>query len=391
MIIPLPFSWGRQHSITQQDQIERAIENRNYRLIAGLSIEGRFEQISAVLLVSIGHGKFIRCRHIIESSSPIPGALRKGCLEFVSGTNNDCGQLSSLLVDLAAVQATAVDRLKLEAGKYVDRILAVSILDPGIWRIDFDGRQTYGSFCDATRLAELSGVTVIDHFPAADLSAGGSGRNLEALPFWLLAADRSERVSVKEKLILSIGSATTLLKLPSSDGRDIELPPFESWQLQGNRFVPTSHHPSADTDLAPSEVAIRSDLPSPSQLREALEEILLQIAQIGPQGAPVEVILICDEVRAQETIGCIVGHNPKVTAFHISKLGVSAQAVKASMAALLGLMHIDQFPANVPWLTGANSQRILGRLTLGRPSNWRQLVRTMADYHPAAMKLKDAI
>jgi hypothetical protein len=42
-------------------------------------------------------------------------------------------------------------------------------------------------------------------------------------------------------------------------------------------------------------------------------------------------------------------------------------------------------------LTGANSQRILGRLTIGRASNWRQLLRAMADYQPAAMKLKDAV
>jgi anhydro-N-acetylmuramic acid kinase len=42
-------------------------------------------------------------------------------------------------------------------------------------------------------------------------------------------------------------------------------------------------------------------------------------------------------------------------------------------------------------LTGAEGQRILGRLTPGRPSNWRQLVRVMADFHPAPMKLKDAV
>ena len=63
----------------------------------------------------------------------------------------------------------------------------------------------------------------------------------------------------------------------------------------------------------------------------------------------------------------------------------------AVVAAVLGLFHIDQMPANIPWLTGAESQRILGRLTPGRPSNWRQLLRSMADFHPAPMKLKDAV
>ena len=57
----------------------------------------------------------------------------------------------------------------------------------------------------------------------------------------------------------------------------------------------------------------------------------------------------------------------------------------------MGLLYIDQMPANIPWLTGADSQRILGRLTPGRPGSWRQLIRSMADFHPPAMKLKDAV
>lgn len=61
------------------------------------------------------------------------------------------------------------------------------------------------------------------------------------------------------------------------------------------------------------------------------------------------------------------------------------------VAAVLGLLHIDQMPANVPWLSGADCQRILGRVNPGRPSNWRQLIRAMADFQPAPMKLKDAI
>ena len=59
--------------------------------------------------------------------------------------------------------------------------------------------------------------------------------------------------------------------------------------------------------------------------------------------------------------------------------------------AMLGLLHLDQFPANLPDTTGAEHQRLLGRLTPGRLENWRWAIRSMADYHPPAMRLRDAI
>ena len=75
----------------------------------------------------------------------------------------------------------------------------------------------------------------------------------------------------------------------------------------------------------------------------------------------------------------------------LDSLGVDDDSISATIAGLLGILHIDQMQGNLPWLTGAADQRVLGRLTPGTPSNWRQLVREMSDFSPPAMKLKDAI
>ena len=72
-------------------------------------------------------------------------------------------------------------------------------------------------------------------------------------------------------------------------------------------------------------------------------------------------------------------------------VGVSDDSIDATISGLLGILHIDQMQGNLPWLTGASDQRVLGRLTPGTPSNWRQLVREMSDFSPPAMKLKDAV
>lgn len=68
-----------------------------------------------------------------------------------------------------------------------------------------------------------------------------------------------------------------------------------------------------------------------------------------------------------------------------------ADALDAVVAATLGMMHIDQLPASLPWLTGCSIPRLHGRITPGRPAHWRNLINEMADYHPPAMKLREAV
>ncbi|MFN6110420.1 MAG: hypothetical protein ACK493_08590, partial [Planctomycetota bacterium] len=59
--------------------------------------------------------------------------------------------------------------------------------------------------------------------------------------------------------------------------------------------------------------------------------------------------------------------------------------------ALLGALFVDQMPANVPLLSGATVQRLLGRITPGTPASWRNLLINMTDSHPPTMKLRDAV
>ena len=57
--------------------------------------------------------------------------------------------------------------------RHHDDVLAIGF-DVGLWRTDPTGRTTHTSLCDAARLAEISGLTVIDDLPARDLGAGRS-------------------------------------------------------------------------------------------------------------------------------------------------------------------------------------------------------------------------
>jgi hypothetical protein len=388
--------WNRRHSLEPPDQIDQAIHHRNYRLIAGLSLDQEFHRVRGALVVSIGHGKFLRLRNAVERAVEIPASLKKACCEYHSGSADDLTTFYSLLSDLAAIKSSVVEKLKVEAGKYVDRILAVSVIDPGVWRNDFDGRLTYSPFCDATRLAELCGISVIDNFPAADLASGGTGTPLSPLPWWLLAADRNRRIAKCERWILQIDRETTLLRIPTSDGLDAELPDLQLWQLEDNRFVSWVHvHTTKPVDESKAQTSVRESEYLTKSLTDALEHFFRSTARAAKND------LVCCFSEIEKNRNAVEQRNsslrqlstqfPELSVSEVSELGFTSEGHHAVIAAMLGLMHIDQMPANVPWLTGADGQRILGRLTLGRPSSWRQLIRAMADYQPAAMKLKDAI
>ena len=507
MIFPTLALWSNADPQDAVGRIDRALNDRNHRLMAGLSITKKFDRVQGALVVSQGNGKYVRLRHVVESSETIPESIRRDCREFTLHQNNDCGQLSQALSDLAEVQATVVEKLKCAAGKYVDRVLAVSVCDPGFWQKDFDGSVSYMPMCDPTRLAELCGVTVIDAFPARDLCVGGKAKTLDALPNWILFADRNSKIASQTRCLVCVDDSTQSFLLPASDGLDAELPAIQHFQTIGFEFLnevvrrcfPRSElgqdsndryrqlnrlyadglnteslrkkwetrvatigtgfrgsHESLDgqpneleshrdqlpgnssknrqdstdsrsSNLSPLTRAIVADAEAflterPDGLSSVVRtgvrwvvdlviQDLLARTQFNSNQSCAEsknsdckiaqVLVACPaqyEACLINQIRQLLGESQalnSVTVLPTKQLqepkGIGHDELPSVHAALLGLFHIDQMPANIPWITGADSQRILGRLTPGRPANWRQLVRVMADFQPPPMKLKDAI
>ena len=454
MIFPNLALWGTKQPNDAVGRIDRALNDRTHRLIVGLSVQDDFKKVNGSLVVSQGHGKYLRLKHVVGESSEIPDSVRQGCLEFTIGSNTDYGQLKQQLFDLASVQASVVEKLKCQAGKYVDRVLAVSVCDPGFWSRDFDGRESYAPMCDSTTLAELSGVSVIDSLPARDLAVRGSGKGLEALPMWLMFADRNQRVASESRGLITIDDAGRFYSLPKSDGLDSDVPEIRKFESVGFKFLDEligKYFPLeseltyldqlyADGKQIPElvslwEQAIQSCVDSQSgegigdldfeQLGACkISEVLVEKADIYLQRNSdlfsnvvrtgicwvldflVDRIASTNQAQGYQVDDLIVSVAPQYEACVINRLeqvlsgvavnsirkfGVEYDRLPAVVAGVLGLFHVDQMPANIPWITGAQSQRILGALTPGRPSSYRLLLRAMADFNPAPMKLRDAI
>ena len=75
----------------------------------------------------------------------------------------------------------------------------------------------------------------------------------------------------------------------------------------------------------------------------------------------------------------------------VADLGIDPPALQSAGVALLGLLHLEQVPANTSATTGARTPRVLGRLTPGSVVNWHRLVRELAARRPSTVALRCAL
>ena len=195
MPFPFPNLWSNNHLDDAIDRIDRHLGDRAQRLFAGISVAPDFGVVHGVLMSSRGRGKFLRVNQVLSEERQVPSSISDSLRVLTMESGSEVTSLAQATADLAVVQAEVIEELKIQAGKYVDRLLTVAVDDPGHWSQDFDGQVYYSSLCDRHRLSELCGLNVIDAFPARDLAVGGNGQMLEALPLWILLADRNERIA----------------------------------------------------------------------------------------------------------------------------------------------------------------------------------------------------
>ena len=419
-------------------RIERTLTDRSYRLSIGVDIDTELRKMQCALVMTSLHGKHLRVAHVVGDETELPKTINENWIELRDSQTPPLAAYRQFIADLAELQIQAIERIKCKAGKYVDRILFVSVLDPGLWLSDFDGSKIYCCLTDAHRIADVTGLTVIDDYPANDVIAGGSGGPLAGLPLWLTLSDRNSKVADQHRVVLMQSETCEGYLLPASDGLDSELPEIHPITAPGLRFLrdlkmalsmdPDSHCltdifaagracpplvqqwsecPGDEQTLIKIAInlAKAKSLPPTDVVKTAIdfiaESCLGQInhggrglVYLGPQPAPSNVcqIYILGE---DDLSGCLI--NRLCKEFTDQKIvnqtakTISGHNVRGMTAALLGILHVDQMQANIPMITGARQQRILGKLTPGSPSNWRQLVRDMSDFRPAAMKLRDAI
>jgi anhydro-N-acetylmuramic acid kinase len=346
--------------------------------------------------------------------------------------------IGTLRARLSETQASVVDALLAQAGMAPARILAIGVHDPGLWSCGKAAGVSYLGLCEPARLAEATGMNVVDAFPARDVSAGGQGGPLTAIAEWMLLGH-----SRQNRLLLDFGRTTRLSYLGSrSSGRGLprvlsfevgpgmrlvdllaqrftngehQFDPGGRLAVQGQRLAPLLEHWLADPYF-------RRSIPRWHPLGVRPERFLFDALQMGLQSGWSVRALLCTATHfVAESVAMAVRrdlpddaniegivlagggqHNgmllreltrlfPNLPMLRVSELGIESESLAPACVAMLALLHLDQVPGNSPEVTGAEVPRVLGHLTPGSPQSWQRLVASLGGSRPSVRPLRSAI
>ena len=416
MFFPLSVKDVVRDPFDPSGRIDREISDRSRRLALGTCLSDDLSSVTSALVVATGKGKYLRILNAITTKHPLPDFTQQLLRQTAIG--DEYPALEDLLTiqsDIALVQASAIEELKCFAGKYVDRLLAISVTQPD----RFLQRATNTSlspiqYTDPHNLAEQTGLSVISSFANRDILAGGNGQNLDALPAWILFSDRHQRIASTNRVLFIVGQMARAFFLPASDGIDNDLPDIRVASCPGmSRFQDINENEKieldqfnqlnlAGTECDPDTNGCLLKLYNASEISKAdyvrssvvqiVDQLSNQIKQQLPRSRTIDEIVVATAPQIMGTFANQFRRNwPGANVYDGFGWDGCDNHLEPILSATLGILCVDQLPANIPWITGAQSQKVLGRLTPGSPANWRQLLRDMADFQPPVMRLRDAV
>jgi len=418
----------------------RAAQPRRFTI--GLSVSSRCSRLGATLSAFSGRGIEARAEIAAVVGAPIPKEISTLFRRLsVAGTGSaDMAPpeaITLLRAQLAEIEASLVAELLGKAAIGRDNVLAVGVHDPGLWTGGRGLPRGCLGLCDAARVAELTGLNVIDAFAVRDLAKGGQGGPITALAEWILLrdpqhnrllldlgrtvrmsylpADRALRAAMRI-ISFEVGPGTRLLDLLArrlTDGQH-EFDPGGHLAVQGRRIPELVEHWMADPyferplprwhprGVRPERFlseSLQMALDSGWSIRDLLctathfiaEAIAKAVRRLPDDTVIDQVVVAGGGERNGMLLREISARLPDLPVIRIGELGISNSAIAPAVVAVLAILHVDRAPANSTAITGAETARVLGRLTPGSPQNWQVLLHEIAGGTPAVGPLRMAL
>jgi len=319
------------------------------RWMVGLAVNSNRRTLTATLVAAEGRGLAARVEVLAHLHARLPREIRLAIARLESGKPRHPAASALLAARLAECQAALLDDFASEVAPVWHRVTAVAVADLGLWRRR-RGLSAWLALCDAARLAELSGINVIDAFAPRDLAQEGRGRPLSPIPAWMLLHDLQ-----KSRALVHCGRRARVTWLPAS----------------------------RDTSGAARVQSV--------VVENTAEQVAQAIAERLPGGSRVDELLLGGRAASPEWNAELSAKIPTVRVVPLEGLKVPPLAFRAAMAGILGLLHLDQTPANATAITGARTPRVLGRLTPGSLANWHRLIQELAAARPSVVTLRSAV
>ncbi len=410
------------------------------RQIIGIHVSADCRQLRAVPVLACGNGLHLKVRigrpsvlALPERAGELLAAVRDG--RAAAAPPLDClAELRTMLAEHAAIAAQEASG---KNNAVFSDTLAIGISEPGVWPAAGGRPAASCSLLEASLLANLCGINVIDAFPARDIACGGRGGPLFPLAEWILF-----RSAHGERVLVYVGQATRLTRLPRLNGslssisglshrtipgtalidllvgqlsggkRDFD--PGGRFSVQGRRigelvdlWMENSRPAEPSNQWSPAGPAAVGLLQQAVRLAVAkgwtVYDMLCSACHFAAEAAAAAAEELSDTRAGAELIlagngldnGLVLSHLTTRLAgrqiCRVKELGVQSDALAPAAAAILALLHLDQVPANVAGITGAEVPRILGRLTPGGPQAWQRLLAACASGGAGVRPLRAAL
>jgi anhydro-N-acetylmuramic acid kinase len=419
----------------------QAAEARRWAVGVLVAADGR--RLSAAAVAVVGRGLEVRPQIVGSLNLPIP-AETIALFDQLSGRAGGtppavmAEAVAALRMQLAEVEASAVTELLNRVRLAPARVLAVGVHDPGLWSSDRTKGRSYLGLCDAACLAELTGLNVVDAFPARDVVRGGLGGPLLTMPQWLLL-----RSAKRDRLLLDLGRTARLAVLPAAAGshaasRMVAFDVGPGMQLldllaqrlssgrhpfdpggrlgvQGRRIAPVIEHwladpyfqlplPRWDPRGVDAERFFREGMDMAAEAGWSVRDLLCSAthfvahsiartirAYVPSVVSPGELLLAGGGQQNGMLLREIATELPNLPMVRLSDVGMPSDSLDPAAVAILAMFHLDQVPANPTSVTGSDLCRVLGRLTPGSPQSWQRLLTDLTGTTPMVRPLRAAL
>ena len=359
-------------------------------LYIGLMSGTSMDAMDAVL-VDLG-SSFPLQKH--QVSIPLPETLRKSLFALCQDGPSEITRLAKADIQVAEISAQAVSILLKEASVPASDIQAIGSHGQTIRHLPEVGNTL--QIGSPSHIAELTGILTVADFRRRDMAAGGQGAPL--VPAFHEAVFRHPE---KSRVILNIGGIANISILPTAKhipvsgfdtGPGNALMDYWNQKHQGTRYDLNGNWAASGTVDHGLLQDCLSDAyfgrqPPKSTGREHfnaewLNSILNKHDSLTPadiQATLMELTAksIADDIQryaadCQELFVCgggaynsallerIAFHLPDITVSSTRSLGLAAEWVEAVAFAWLARQTIHGLPGNLPSVTNAKGQRILG-------------------------------
>ena len=420
------------------------------RWAAGVFVDSRCRRILASGVTARGRGFEISAEAPVWAGAALPTSLTDRFNRLVSNLSDSEPTiqpelLAALNIDLAKATCDVLNEIQARphSGSHTGavRFLTLAVRYPELRCRSASQQVRDVELCDPAFLAEATGMNIVDAFARRDLACGGHGGPLHALPTWLLLRDRR-----CDRVLLHLGETAHLTYLPhgrdatfanrilafdvgpgldmlnhlasrltdgqrhsddggrlAAQGRRLEPlldywlansyfeVPLPRWQPRGvssERFLTDAFGMALEQDWS-----IRDMLCTATHFiaETAVRAVKRYLPRRTGSDRPTEIIVSGGGRSNGMLLREISTRLSDIPLRRIDDLGIADEAVQPAATAILGLMHLDQTPANSPSVTGVDVARVLGRLTPGSPQNHQRLLMHLSGTTPAVRPLRSAV